>query len=146
MTKKAKIILGGCLALPFAVVAAVFVMFLIACTPTKMKRPPSDEQIGKWIASAVHVEPTQLRFVGGVSAREPTVIFEVVGPHPEWKVRVEDEANRKRLVARFRHLAERYDIAFAISDGCIVSTHDGEWGTVYVVQDGLRLYLVFFHL
>ena len=66
----------GCLCAPVVLVVLFFGLIHFAWTPQKMSTPPSAEWKSTWILPSVPVDSTNLVFVGGISAREPMMVYE----------------------------------------------------------------------
>ncbi len=60
----------------------VFLAFLTYCTPTRMSSPPRAEWIENDVCRFAHIGRERIRFLGGMSQREPVVVFEVTGEEP----------------------------------------------------------------
>ena len=52
------------------------------CVPTRRTNPPGDAWIGSAVCHFAHIERTRLKYLGGISQREPVVVFQVLGEEP----------------------------------------------------------------
>ena len=60
-----------------SIVCCVFVTFIVYCLPTRMPTPPNDEWVCENISLKANIDKDKLNFLGGISAREPVVAYEV---------------------------------------------------------------------
>lgn len=70
--------LGQVIMLGASFVCCAFVTFFVYCTPTRMTIPPGDEWVCETISMKTNIGKEKLNFLGGISAREPVVVYEVV--------------------------------------------------------------------
>ena len=70
--------LGQLVMLGASVVCCVFVAFIVYCLPTRMPTPPSDEWVCETISVKTNIGKDKLNFLGGISAREPVMVYEVL--------------------------------------------------------------------
>ena len=138
----------GCLCTPVVLVVLLIGIFFFACTPRKMSVPPSEEWKATWILPSVPVDSTNLVFIGGISAREPMVVYELQGQLPSLDgFRREETREREMHLSRFKMAAESFGFSFdAPSDSEVLlkfveTENDG--GSLYVVRDNDRIYLVY---
>ena len=138
----------GCLCAPVVLVVLFFVLILIAWTPWKMRTPPSEEWKATWILPSVPVDSTNLVFVGGISAREPMMVYELRGQLPSLEgFRREETREREMHLSRFKMAAESFDFAFDVPDDSevlfkFVET-ENDAGSLYAVRGKGRIYLVY---
>ena len=138
----------GCLCTPVVLVVLLFGLFFFACTPGRMSTPPSEEWKATWILPSVPVDSTNLVFVGGISAREPMMVYELRGQLPSLEgFRREETRKREMHLSRFKMAAESFDFAFDASDDSevlfkFVET-ENDAGSLYVVRGNGRIYLVY---
>ena len=138
----------GCLCTPVVLGVLLIGLFFFACTPRKMSVPPSEEWKATWILPSVPVDSTNLVFIGGISAREPMVVYELQGQLPSLDgFRREETREREMHLSRFKMAAESFGFSFdAPSDSEVLlkfveTENDG--GSLYVVRGNDRIYLVY---
>ena len=123
-------------------------LFFFACIPGKMSAPPSEEWKATWILPSVPVDSTNLVFVGGISAREPMMVYELRGQLPSLEgFRREGTKEREMHLSRFRMAAESFGFPFDAPDDSevlfkFVET-ENDAGSLYVVRGNDRIYLVY---
>lgn len=138
----------GCLCAPVVLVVLFFGLIFVAWTPWKMRTPPSEEWKATWILPSVPVDSTNLVFIGGISAREPMMVYELRGQLPSLDgFRREETKEREMHLGRFRMAAESFDFAFDAPDDSevlfkFVET-ENDAGSLYVVRGNDRIYLVY---
>ena len=138
----------GCLCTPVVLVVLFFGLFFFACTPGRMSTPPSEEWKATWILPSVPVDSTNLVFVGGISAREPMMVYELRGQLPSLEgFRREETKEREMHLSRFKMAAESFDFPFDAPDDSevlfkFVET-ENDAGSLYVVRGNGRIYLVY---
>ena len=138
----------GCLCAPVVLVVLLIGLFFFACTPGKMSAPPSEEWKATWILPSVPVDSTNLVFVGGISAREPMMVYELRGQLPSLEgFRREGTKEREMHLSRFKMAAESFDFPFDAPDDSevffkFVET-ENDAGSLYVVRGNGRIYLVY---
>ena len=138
----------GCLCTPVVLVVLFFGLFFFALTPQKMSTPPSEKWKATWIFPSVPVDSTNLVFVGGISAREPMMVYELRGRLPSLEgFRREETREREMCLSRFRMAAESFDFAFDAPDDSdvlfkFVKT-ENDAGFLYVVHGNGRIYLIY---
>lgn len=138
----------GCLCAPVVLVVLFFGLIFVAWTPWKMRTPPSEEWKATWILPSVPVDSTNLVFIGGISAREPMMVYELRGQLPSLEgFRREETREREMHLSRFKMAAESFGFSFdAPSDSEVLlkfveTENDG--GSLYVVRGNDRIYLVY---
>ena len=147
MNNRSKVAIG-CLCTPVVLVVLLIGIFFFACTPRKMSVPPSEEWKATWILPAVPVDSTNLFFIGGISAREPMMVYELQGQLPSLDgFQREETREREMHLSRFKMAAERFDFAFDAPDDSevlfkFVET-ENDAGSLYVVRGNGRIYLVY---
>ena len=123
-------------------------LFFFACTPRKMSVPPSEEWKATWVLPSVPADSTTLVFVGGISAREPMMVYELRGQLPSLEgFRREGTKEREMHLSRFKMAAESFDFPFDAPDDSevlfkFVET-ENDAGSLYVVRGNGRVYLVY---
>lgn len=136
----------GCLCA--SLVAALF--FLVATSPTPMKTPPGEDWLATWIRPSFPVDPANLVFVGGISRREPLVVFEVRGPVPDLEGFRRETDECGRLVRDFKAAAGKFKFSFDVPDDSEVFAKFVETktdaGTLYVLKSRNRAYVVYSRL
>lgn len=138
----------GCLCAPVVLVVLFFGLIFVAWTPWKMRTPPSEEWKATWILPSVPVDSTNLVFIGGISAREPMMVYELRGQLPSLEgFRREETKEREMHLSRFKMAAESFDFAFDAPDDSevlfkFVET-ENDAGSLYVVRGNDRIYLVY---
>ena len=138
----------GCLCAPVVLVVLLIGLLLFTLTPQKMSTPPSEEWKATWILPSVPVDSTNLVFVGGISAREPMMVYELRGQLPSLEgFRREETREREMHLSRFRMAAENFDFPFDAPDDSevlfkFVET-ENDAGSLYVVRGNDRIYLVY---
>ena len=141
----------GCLCTPVVLVVLFLGLVLFAFAPKKMGTPPSEKWKATWILPSVPVEPTNLVFVGGISAREPMMVYELRGQLPPLEgFRREETKERERHLHPFKVAAERFGFSFDAPDESevffkFVET-ENDAGFLYVVRGDNRIYLVYTRL
>ena len=113
-----------------------------------MRTPPSEEWKATWILPSVPVDSTNLVFIGGISAREPMMVYELRGQLPSLEgFRREETREREMHLSRFKMAAESFDFAFDAPDDSevlfkFVET-ENDAGSLYAVRGKGRIYLVY---
>ena len=138
----------GCLCTPVVLVVLLIGLFFFACTPRKMSVPPSEEWKATWILPSVSVDSTNLVFIGGISAREPMVVYELQGQLPSLDgFRREETREREMHLSRFKMAAESFGFSFdAPSDSEVLLKFvetENDAGSLYAVRGNGRIYLVY---
>ena len=147
MNNRSKVAIG-CLCTPVVLVVLLIGIFFFACTPRKMSVPPSEEWKATWILPAVPVDSTNLFFIGGISAREPMMVYELQGQLPSLDGFLREETREREMhLSRFKMAAERFDFAFDAPDDSEVLfmfvRTENDAGSLYVVRGNDRIYLVY---
>ena len=123
-------------------------LFFFACTPRKMSVPPSEEWKATWVLPSVPADSTNLVFIGGISAREPMMVYELRGQLPSLDgFRREETKEREMHLSRFKMAAESFGFSFdAPSDSEVLLKFvetENDAGSLYVVRGNGRIYLVY---
>ena len=74
--------IAQCLLSVTAFFVYAYLGFIVFCVPTRRTNPPSDAWIGSAVCHFTHIERTRLKYLGGISQREPVVVFQVLGKEP----------------------------------------------------------------
>ena len=138
----------GCLCAPVVLVVLFFGLIHFAWTPQKMSTPPSAEWKSTWILPSVPVDSTNLVFVGGISAREPMMVYELRGQLPSLEgFRREEKTERETDLSRFKMAAEGFDFSFDAPDDSEVLVKsvetENDAGSLYVVRGRGRIYVFY---
>lgn len=141
----------GCLCAPIVLVALFLGLVFFAFSPKKMSAPPSEGWKATWILPFVPVEPTNLVFVGGISAREPMMAYEIRGQLPSLEgFRLEETEEGKRHLKFFKRAAERFGFLFDVPHDAEVFVKFVEMandaGFLYLVRGTDRTYLIYTRL
>ena len=125
----------------------IFLGFIIYCIPTRMVTPPSDELVDTIFCESTHIAKEKLVFLGGLSAREPVIVYEVAEtPIDEgrffsgspWTGEVGAKA-----VAHYRHIMEFCRIGVSLPDDAALSFCNVGQGDVTLIKAGAKRYLVY---
>ena len=139
--------LGQVVMLGASIVGFVFVTFIVYCMPSRMTIPPGDEWACETICVKTNIGKDKLNFLGGISAREPVVVYEVVegmiddrsfSPGVPWTglSNVKARAHYQRIMGFCR-------IAVSIPDDAVFSHCDAKDGCIItLIKANNKTYLV----
>ncbi len=71
-----------CLLSVAALFAYAFLVFTVLCVPTRQSAPPAEQWTERTVCQPAHLERSRLKYLGGISQREPILVFEVMGEEP----------------------------------------------------------------
>lgn len=121
--------------------------FFCYCVPTRMTTSPVEEWIQEYICKPARVERSQLVFLGGISCREPEVVFEVLGEFHPGDSFVPAVAfggvDKASMGNGFRHLVKMCRIAVELPEEFDVYDCHEVLGSLRVFSAGGKTYLVY---
>lgn len=135
--------LGQVIMLGASFVCCAFVTFFVYCTPTRMTIPPGDEWVCETISMKTNIGKEKLNFLGGISARESVVVYEVVdgtiddrsfSPGVPWS-NVKARAHYQRIMGFCR-------ITVSVPDDAVFSHCDAKYGFITLIKANNKTYLV----
>ena len=138
--------LGQVIMLGASLVCCAFVTFIVYCLPTRMTIPPGDEWVCETISMKTNIGKDKLNFLGGISAREPVVVYEVVdgtiddrsfSPGVPWTglSNVKARAHYQRIMGFCR-------ITVSVPDDAVFSHCDAKDGCITLIKANNKTYLV----
>jgi hypothetical protein len=136
--------LGQVIMLGASFVCCAFVTLMVYCTPTRMTIPPGDEWVCETISMKTNIGKEKLNFLGGISARESVVVYEVVdeaiddrsfSPGVPW-TNVKARAHYQRIMGFCR-------ITVSIPDDAVFSYCDAKYGFITLIKANNKTYLVY---
>lgn len=138
--------LGQVIMLGASLVCCAFVTFIVYCMPTRMTIPPGDEWVCETISMKTNIGKDKLNFLGGISARESVVVYEVVddaiddrsfSPGVPWTglSNVKARAHYQRIMGFCR-------ITVSVPDDAVFSHCDAKDGFITLIKANNKTYLV----
>ena len=124
----------------------IIVSFLVICVPSRMTAAPRGEWIESDICGPTAIPLEKLTFLGGMSQREPIVVFEVNGttdasrfvPRSPWTGK-----DNAKAIAHYRLIMEFCRIDIALPDDTEISRCNSERGFITVIAANGKRYLVY---
>lgn len=140
----------GLLAMMCASLAcSILVGVVVCCLPTRMTTPPCDEWVDETICARTGIGKEKLSFLGGISARESTVVYEVSGgaldctrfsPGSPW---TSDPNDSKEADAIYPLILRRCHIDVQLPDNAAFYHCDCTNGFITIIMVSDKGYLVY---
>ena len=132
-----------------ALAGSILVGVVVCCLPTRMTTPPCDEWVDKTICSKTGIGKERLQFLGGISARESTVVYEVsdgaidctkFSPGSPW---TSDSDDSKDANAIYPLILKRCHIDVPLPDNAAFYHCDCTNGFITIIKASDKGYLVY---
>ena len=80
--RKWKTAITQCLLSGAALFVYAILVFTVLCVPTRQSAPPNEQWTERTVCQPAHLERSRLKYLGGISQREPILVFEIMGEEP----------------------------------------------------------------